>query len=165
MTDSFIRGLTVFVIAFLLSWLTARARHGKPHQLGNSLVFPIYRVVAYFYGVGFSLGMVLLIEGIQAAPNDKLVEISIGVAFAAFAVITWPKDVRVSPTGVEQKSWRGVTIAVPWDGILEVRKRKRDGTIFVKGTAKRTIEFTQFHVAKELFVKELLTHRGISVVQ
>jgi len=142
----------ILVTAFVMSWMMSQARTLAAREKDGVWILNVVVGLRIVCLAVLALGLSLIVGGLRQR-DDRILLIVLGTIFSGFTVITWPKNVEILPSGLQQRNWYGKRKFVSWRDITEVVE-KRDGTVIVKGEGTR-IELSPYHVGRDTLLDRL----------
>jgi hypothetical protein len=145
----------VIVITVAVSgWLAGSARLAKAtHLESGRWVFHPVRGVIFLYYVALCISVTSLIYGFVGPQVDRSLVLLAGAAFMFLCVLSWPKAVFISESGLRQRSWMLSWRNIPWADLRSVEEKK-GGAVVVRGSRCK-IELSQYHGGRAEFVNQL----------
>jgi hypothetical protein len=152
-----LKGFFVLVlIGIVMGNITSQASRTKVKKVSNGVRFPVVRFVLAIYQACLIMGVGFIFAGYHD-PREGVVIVG-GVLFVLLSILTWPKAVEISATGLRQRTWRGVWKTIDWRDIVNTEERK-DRSIVVR-TKICKITHSSCHADRSLFLQKLKEHHA-----
>ncbi|HEV2471005.1 MAG TPA: hypothetical protein VGS78_17575 [Candidatus Sulfotelmatobacter sp.] len=144
--------LVILVTAFVMTWMISQARTAAVRVKDGTWILNVVVGVRIVWIAVLALGLSLIVAGLRQR-EDRILLVVMGTIFSGFTVITWPKNIEILQSGLQQRNWYGKKKFISWREITEVVE-KRDGTVIVKSERYR-IEFSAYHVGRDTLLSHL----------
>lgn len=158
------KGFFVIVItAIVMGWLAASARNTKARRVNDGWLFPPVRAILAIFAAFLLMSGFFIFFGYRAPrTGDHVVGMSVGLLFAVFGCVMWPKSIEVSQSMLRQRSWWGGWKVIRWEDITSAEERQ-DKCIVVRARHARIL-LSPYHAGRELFLDQLRAHSSFKTV-
>jgi hypothetical protein len=143
----------VYLTVLIMGWIASQARAAKARHVGQDWIFPPAKGLEMAYVLAIVIGASVIFLGFRGREGERAITGSMGLLIIAFSVITWPKAIRLSETGLRQRSWCNGWKSIDWSDVSDIRE-KQDGSVVIHGKQCNVV-FSQFHADRDSFLEKV----------